>query len=871
MSLCCKQEDRRDQVRRMQGLNGLDYVEVLDDQETIHAYFLGKLPPELEQNKPGLEQYLRIEGGQRITGITILDIDPVVDPDPERDDFLVIKLDSFGDFSTYTLRLTGVANIDPRYDRVEFSFKVNCPSDLDCAPACTCEPAVFAEPEINYLAKDYQSFRQLILDRLAILMPQWKERHVPDIGIMLVEVLAYAADYLSYYQDAVATEAYLDTARQRISVRRHARLVDYLLHEGCNARAWVCVEVNADVDLDASDVAFITTTDDAVVRARIGLKWEDLANVPAENYEVFEPLVEDRSLPIRLIPAHNKINFYTFGDALCCLETGSTSATLCDTWIITEVPDTNGDSEYAKQAYKNPKGQGADKKAPKTKKKKERALKLKPGDVLIFEEVLGPITGLRADADPMRRHAVRITSVTPGEDQLRRTKDGEPTPFVEIQWSPEDALPFTFCVSAIGAAPDCDLLYNVSIARGNVILVDHGKTQSPEDFGPVPCLRTEATCECVDEAGDVEVTPGRLSPVLSKPAVTFGVRLPKDKPSGSSWASAKSLLRQDPRKAYPHVAVTSEPAHDWQNRFDLIGSGPDDKHFVVEIDNFGKAHIRFGKGDLGFQPPAGMTFRASYRVGNGTAGNVGAEAITRLVLRKTSLSGGVTKVHNPLAAQGGADSEPIAEARLFAPYAFRKQLKRAVIAGDYQELAARNPKLQRASGVLVWTGSWYEADVAVDPLGSETASEELLKEIETYLEPHRRMGHDLHLERAEYVPVLLALEVCALPHYQAGHVKAALLEVFSNRVLPGGKRGFFHPDNLTFGEGIHLSKIIATAQAVGGVECVRVKKFQRLFSSPNQEIDNGILPLRISEIAQLDNDPNFPERGRLEIHVSGGR
>lgn len=860
MSLCCQQDDRRDQVRHKSGLNGLDYVEVLDDQKTLHAYFLGKLPPELEENKPGIEQYLRLEGGQRIKDIKIVDIDPVVNPDPERDDFLVVRLDKYGDFSTYTLRLTGVENIDPRYDRVDFSFKVNCPSDLDCAPACTCEPAVFPEPDINYLAKDYQSFRQLILDRLSILIPDWKERHVPDIGIMLVEVLAYTADYLSYYQDAVATEAYLDTARQRISVRRHARLVDYLLHEGCNARAWVCVEVDADLELDPTDMSFITTVEDAVVQSKITFKWEELSQIPPESYEVFEPLVADRSLPIKLLPAHNTINFYTFGEALCCLETGSTSATLLDTWIITEVPQNGYEEKY----YKD-KGGYENAPPPKPKKKKERTLQLKPGDVLIFEEVLGPITGLPADADPMRRHAVRITSVTPGEDQLRKTEDGEPTPYVVIEWAPEDALPFTFCISAIGAAPDCDYLDNVSIAHGNVILVDHGKTQTPEDFGPVPTSKTEASCECVDEAGDVEVTPGRFSPVLRKSPITFSARLPKDKPG------AASLLIQDPRQAYPNVSITSQPAYDWQNRYDLIASGPDDKHFVVEIDNFGKAHLRFGKGELGFQPPAGMTFSVTYRVGNGPPGNVGAEAISRLVMRKTALSGGVIKVRNPLAARGGTESEPIAEAKLFAPHAFRKQLKRAIIAGDYQSLAAHNKKLQRASGVLVWTGSWYEADVAVDPLGSETVSDELLREIQTYLERYRRMGHDLHLEPAEYVPLLLALEVCALPHYQPGHVKAALLDAFSNRVLPGGKRGFFHPDNLTFGEGIYLSKIIATAQAVAGVECVQVKKFQRLFESANHEIANGILPLRLSEIAQLDNDPNFPERGKLEIHVSGGR
>ncbi|HKA20511.1 MAG TPA: putative baseplate assembly protein [Blastocatellia bacterium] len=889
MSLCCQQDDRRDQVRRMKGLNGLDYVEVLDDQKTIHAYFLGKLPPELEKNKPGIEQYLRLEGGQRITDIQIEDVDPVVNPDPERDDFLVIKLDKYGDFSFYTLRLVGVANVDPRYDQVDFSFKVNCPSDLDCAPACTCEPTVFSEPEINYLAKDYQSFRQLILDRLSILIPEWKERHVPDIGIMLVEVLAYTGDYLSYYQDAVATEAYIDTARQRISVRRHARLVDYLLHEGCNARAWVCIEVDADIELDVSDISFITSTEDAVVQARNILKWEDLANVQADSYEVFEPLVADRFVRIKLLEAHNQINFYTFGEDLCCLETGSTSATLLDCWIVTqeqkpyEAPTQAkelSDSENAKEpdAYeivkegqKNSKDQSAYKTAPKPNYKKERALKLKPGDVLIFEEVIGPITGLPADADPMRRHAVRITSVTPGEDKLRKTKDGQPTPYIVIEWAPEDALPFTFCISAIGPAPDCDYLGNVSVARGNVILVDHGKTQNPEDFGPVPTVRTEASCECVDEAGDIEVIPGRFSPVLSKSPITYSVKLPKDKPADSFWVAAACLLTQEPRESYPHVWITSQPAFDWQNRYDLIASGPDDKHFVVEIDNSGKAHLRFGKGDLGYQPAGGMTFRVTYRVGNGTAGNVGAESISRLVLTKTSLGGVAIRVRNPLAARGGAEPEPMDEAKLFAPHLFRKQLQRAIIAGDYQALAARNKKLQRASGVLLWTGSWYEADVAVDPLGSETVSDALLKDIEIYLERYRRMGHDLHIERAEYVPILLALEVCALPQYQPAHVKAALLDAFSNRVLPGGKRGFFHPDNLTFGGGIFLSQIIAAAQAVEGVECVQVKKLQRLFAAPNHEIANGVLPLGLSEIAQLDNDPSFPERGKLEIHVSGGR
>ena len=144
---------------------------------------------------------------------------------------------------------------------VSFTFKAGCPSDLDCKQQTVCPPPVRTEPEINYLAKDYPSFRQLILDRLALTMPDWQETHVPDLGITLVELLAYVGDYLSYYQDAVATEAYLDTARERISVRRHARLVDYPMHEGCNARAWVTIATPGPTrPIAAGEIYFFTAS-----------------------------------------------------------------------------------------------------------------------------------------------------------------------------------------------------------------------------------------------------------------------------------------------------------------------------------------------------------------------------------------------------------------------------------------------------------------------------------------------------------------------------------------------------------------------------------------------------------------------------------
>ena len=158
----------------------------------------------------------------------------------------------------------------------------------------------------------------------------------------------------------------------------------------------------------------------------------------------------------------------------------------------------------------------------------------------------------------------------------------------------------------------------------------------------------------------------------------------------------------------------------------------------------------------------------------------------------------------------------------------------------------------------------------------------MLSEIRTYLEPYRRVGHDLTVAGAHYVPLDLALSVCVLPDYLRAHVEEALLQVFSNGVQPDGSNGFFNPNNLTFGEGIYVSKIVAAAQAVTGVASVSVTRLARygirahpypvVFGIASGAVPPlGVLTLGPFEIAQLDNDPSYPEHGRLELNLRGGR
>ncbi len=719
------------------------------------------------------------------------------------------------------------------------------------------------------------------------------------------------------------------------------------MHEGCNARTWLFVETSGDLSLDPGDIYFITGSNNTPAAGGSMLTDVEVQKLSVGDYEVFEPLFIANSQEIQLYEAHNEIHFYTWGEQECCLPRGATTATLDDSVPVSEpgpgkqTPEQQEQRESA-QGYSASASQYS---KPKRKKKQQeppkeasystepeqppeaaRKLHLQVGDILIFEEVFGPKTGVKEDADPAHRHVVRLTRVEPGVDTLYNI------PVVEIEWGVEDALPFPLCLSAIGppevppgSPPDsvvkqeCQLLENITIAHGNVILVDYGKTID-EDLGSVEPEQTLLTCEGEGELGDVQTIPAVFRPILQQAPLTFYESLVADAPffqpaipdpdKPVSLTSAKRLLLQDPRQAVPWIKLTGtspddgarlhSPAEDmdedededdeteveaggtvqstgkdiaWIVQHDLLESLSDDYHFVVEMDNDGFAHLRFGDGELGRMPEAGTKFHVTYRVGNGPLGNVGAETISRIVFRNTLLFGVTLQPRNLFPASGGTPPEPLVEVKLFAPHAFRssKNIQRAITAGDYALLAERNPMVQRAAAALRWTGSWYEVLVAIDPLGSEEADQALLDAIAAYLEQFRRIGHDLKVVSAHYVPLEIAMTICVQPHFLRGHVKAALLDAFSNRVLPNGKFGFFYPDTLTFGQGIALSKLVALAQTIQGVQSVEVTRLRRRFDPIKGELKREFLSIGPMEIAQLDNDASFPEHGKIEFKMVGGR
>jgi len=526
---CCN-ENRKAAVLGNPTLNGIDYLEVLDHdaiplnsprQRTLLVHCLKTAPTNLTPAN------VLITGGESIIGVGIQWIAPASAPPPQATaqedayftalsdapNTLVVRTNEAGDFSPYILRLVNNATaaeedtfevtevltgFDPQLAEVEFSFKVECGPDFDCAPPpCDCPPELPAPPPINYLAKDYGSFRSILLDRMNQLLPNWGASSEADLGIALAELIAYVGDHLSYQQDAVATEAYLQTARSRVSLRRHALLVDYHVHDGSNARAWVHLKVSAQVTLDRTVTRFYTYAP-GMPSSLLGSHNEEAALIAGVIF--FEP-IEDRVLH----PELNQLAFYTWGDTNCCLPAGATEATLLRTLA-----------------------------------------NLQPGDVLIFQEMMGPQTGIPADADIRHRCAVRLTSVTTQNAQGKTLVDPlfeegtgkpivsaaqNPTPVTEIQWSSDDALPFPVCLSStfLNSNGDQKSLTNVSVAFGNVVLADHGLsfTGIPLPTVPNPSLfrpPNRAADRCQPSAP--VPFPVRYRPPIPDSPITQAVLLP---------------------------------------------------------------------------------------------------------------------------------------------------------------------------------------------------------------------------------------------------------------------------------------------------------------------------------------------------------
>lgn len=714
---------------------------------------------------------------------------------------------------------------------------------------------VMSPPEIDYLAKDYASFRQLMLDHLALRVPEWTERSEADLGIALVEVLAYVADYLSYYQDAVATEAYPGTARRRSSVKRHVRLLDYVLHEGCNARVWVQVQVKEPLILPQATQLLTDTsraTEQPVVIPPHSNAYDEALS---KQVKVFETMYN-----LRLFPQHNEIRLYAEEGEEVSLPAGSTSALLCD---------------------------------PGTEHKP--GLRLKTGDVLVFEEVKNTTTGTTTGADQTRRYAVRLTG-------CRRHSRG----VLQVMWHEEDAFPSPLRLAVLQQG---DLISDISVVRGNIVLADHGQTIDRETLpspktrqryrpylgnsGPasaVPYHHEQAVKQSahratrqdvraalpllalfqqgsslplnVDVASefspDMLTLSDHLRQQLRKEGIVLSQQVSLRAVHGIGWELHDTIRGQYWLVGPGERHLSFNTFNKWRVRRDLLSSDAFARDFTVDLDEDRRASLRFGFGASGKQPEAGDCFQVTYRVGGGEVGNVHAETIIRIV----SMENAITSVRNPLAAAGGTDPEELEKVRNLAPYAFRAPAC-CVTEEDYATIARQYPRIANVVTRLNWQGDMPVVTLYVQREEGQPVDRVFMDKFSAFLETYRLAGQAFAVSGPYFVGLRVALTIWLQRSTIRSTIEKTLQHLLSN--APGG---FFALATFTFGQPVYQSRLLAILMTVPGVERVEIETFCRFDTTP-ATCEEVIVPGPL-EIVRLDNDEAVPANGRLSMRLEGG-
>jgi predicted phage baseplate assembly protein len=304
----------------------------------------------------------------------------------------------------------------------------------------------------------------------------------------------------------------------------------------------------------------------------------------------------------------------------------------------------------------------------------------------------------------------------------------------------------------------------------------------------------------------------------------------------------------------------------WTAQPDLLENAATDQVFVVEVESNGAATLRFGDNVNGKTPDTGTSFVASYRIGNGTDGNVGADSLIFLAAGDARIQ----SCRNPLPATGGTDPETNDQIRRRAPQAFLTQ-ERAITMADYESIAEADSQVDNAVASLRWTGSWYTTFIAVQPEGGGNLTPALQQFLMASEERYRLAGQDLLLDSPQYVSLEIVLEVCVDPDYFQAYVEQSLAQVLGSGILPNGTKGLFYPDNFTFGQTVYLSSVYVAARSVAGVVSVTALTFQPQGVNTTQYLAAGEIKLGSLQVARLENDASFPDHGQLTLVMQGGK
>jgi hypothetical protein len=781
---------------------------------------------------------------------------------------LQVQVQSPNDFRQYRLRIDDpnagsppgtapLSRIDPFFNDVLFSFQIGCDTELDCEPqpvVCPVDPPV--DFPVDYLARDYVSLKNALLDFAAHRYPEWQLPIEADVGSLVMEVMAALGDEFSYIQDRYAREAFLETATERRTLRKKARLLDYDIHDGSSATTLLAVDFPGP-KLGPSD-----TPSNPSVSAGTSI-WAFNVGVPPVEFQVglgLGDLLDGLSPPkqFALSNAWSPENLapHWFDSSTQCLPVGATEVLVEGT--IFQFNTTLANAAAA-------------------------------GNLIMLLATNPPDPAI-----PQRRLFVHVTSLTQAFDPLApapppASPGAIGLPLTRITWAAQDALPFQINQAFLS------LNLNVVPATAGHTFGRGGDTDDPpaqfvihpDTPGTVPsaveregALATQLDPSVVQARPTVYLSslPGTDTGGLGFLGPSLRETLPEirltDNTTGIEWQFTSSLLNATPDDA----AFTLEDGM-WRR---IVGYQHDDQTFVQNDYATGTGYtIRFGDGVFGLSPQTNAQFSAVYRLNPGAQANVAADTITQKTLPVPSSGipipiptqfqwpAGVT-VTNPWPVQDGIDPESASDIKLLTPEAFKADVFFAVTPDDYSVQAQRLPFVNRAHATLRWTGSWTTVFAAAEPFGSFTLTDLQKAQLEGWLNCVRQAGRDVIVKDPKFATIDLRITICIQQFAYAGQVVQLVTDALLGHGGARPQKGFFDPTNFTFGVPLRRSALESTIQEVPGVQAVLDLSIRKRGQTEFQEFDQLSLSVSPDEVVELLNDPTQPDRGTLQIATVGG-
>lgn len=758
---------------------------------------------------------------------------------------------------------------------------MSCDCDDDrCPPPWAIAAGLARLPRAPGLFADWRRHLLAAVGRETALV-EWRAREPGDLGLMLIEMGAYVLDVTSFYDQLVANESYLPTARLVGAQRRHVGLLGYLPRPAIGSSVWLAAEADGTrlVKLPAGTALRSGAFDgnppqvfeleaDAMLEPRVNRLAVDrvratylptlLASITVAGSSMrtragdVVVLAAASSLAVTRVATTSPLQLRTRDAATRIAFTGNVSVPSGATYAGTRL--LKGASTCG--AWKLAPASGEPAVLSGSDLSLETRVALQPGDIVAFDDG-ADLSVRRVVSTSIAQYTILGAQTSTITDAAKNVSTLLSPPIkVGVTRVTFDAAP-SFSAASLAklvvhyAMSDAATLFapwQDTLKQGDPIVL-------PDLVDPPRIGITELMLE--DVHGDGVVTTG-LVDAASHSASTSGapawgldlwapvqlsgnVLLATRGESvhgellGSGDASQPTQTFRLKKKPLTYLSASNAAGRrstlvvhvagvQWQEVETFYGTRAEQSVFTVRHDEAGNTDLQFGGAA---RLPTGAAVVADYRFGAGAA--LPPADSVKQVARPVA---GLRKVRNGLAAFGGADAERAAELALRGP-ASALLLGRAISLVDIETAAAQQPGVRAARAAWRWDATGLRPAVIVSYIGDA----QLAPSIQATLRDLAEDDAPITAKSASAQPTWLEADIEIDPRDVPSDVIAAVISVLFAAVTLPGSGGLLRPERLGPDGVVFMSVVVRAIVDVAGVAALRSLAF-----NGNPFIDIGRTP-----------------------------